>query len=421
MATLNKTFEDIANAIIEKDGIKEKMTPEQMSDRILNISTQPPEEPTLIFGIEIDENNSDPYTRVTYTDNAVGYTPMSVNGTTGAVNYGSWKNFIDEFINPEPCMLKNGTLQYLLNPNDNAKKIDNTNADITSGNDGDVMVKFKKRYYKWEEIGTKRYFKVSNKKIDDTYVRNAFLSEDGNATEEDYMYFSAYEGYSLSGKLRSLSGKTPTTNQDITTFRTQATANGLGYQQETLKKRMYIGGLLCLLGKSTNCQAVFGNGVCSGAIKNTGTLNDKGLFYGLTSNTTTSVKVLGIENFWGNFWTFCDGIHLNNGVYYYKKSSPYNDTSNNYTNTQIVIPSGLGVYIIGMSVFESNILLPNSISGGSGSTYYCDTIDSKNTGITICMVGGDSSANNGCGMFAFSLYNTVTAVYTVTGGRLTYS
>ena len=79
--------------------------------------------------------------------------------------------------------------------------------------------------------------------------------------------------------------------------------NGSG--KSTMAK--LINALLVLMGKSLNTQAVFGRGLdTSGQTAKeayvTGTLNDKGLFWGDSANGTSAVKVFGMENWWACCW-----------------------------------------------------------------------------------------------------------------------
>ena len=74
-----------------------------------------------LYGVRIDTANSNPSTALTYTDDAVGFTPAS--GNNGAFSYGSWADKFP-FNAIKPCLYKNGAVNYYLNPNDYTKKID---------------------------------------------------------------------------------------------------------------------------------------------------------------------------------------------------------------------------------------------------------------------------------------------------------
>jgi hypothetical protein len=157
-------------------------------------------QPYKIYGVAIDLANSNPETAVTYTDDAVGM-------TGGAAAWDSMNIFKDI----KPCLLKNGVVQYYLNPNDFTKKADGSAADITSGNDGDVMIEIPKTGYSISTAGNTLTVKVT----DDPNNPNFKYYAHSRATEGDRskLYIGTYLGWNNGGKLRSLSGKAPTANQ----------------------------------------------------------------------------------------------------------------------------------------------------------------------------------------------------------------
>lgn len=286
------------------------------------------------YGISIDMNQDNPSTAVTYTGLAEGFTPLSCNLTDGSCNYGDWETIITNVFGCKPC-LYNGTRFKYLNPNDYTKFEDGTDAskyiDGTTGS-YDVMVEFKRTWYKYSKEGNILTFEVSDyDRSDEGFVSSAFYSMDKTATIKDYMYYSAYEGFNVSNKIRSLSGKTPTANVTYTNFRTYCKATGTNYGMEDICKRSYILGLLMLVTKSRGIQAAIGNGRVNISSVATGTLNNYGLFAGF-SDTTKAVKCFGIENMWGSLLNWCDGIVTKSSTTLgIKLCPPYNDTGNGYT------------------------------------------------------------------------------------------
>lgn len=68
------------------------------------------------------------------------------------------------------CVAKGKNIQYYLDPNDWSKKADGS-ASVLDGTDGDIRVDTgNKWYYKGFEDGTKRQFRMSLTKVDDTWV-----------------------------------------------------------------------------------------------------------------------------------------------------------------------------------------------------------------------------------------------------------
>ena len=137
-----------------------------------------------IYGVEIDEDNSNPETSVVYTDDAVGFTPMS--GNDGNFQWGSWQSIFNN-LGIKPVMLKDGIEQYELNPNDFSKKLDGSSADITSGNDGDVMIKFPKIYWKINKVGSKLQVKFSTKEFEGAICKAHTVG----SSEKEHIYISA--------------------------------------------------------------------------------------------------------------------------------------------------------------------------------------------------------------------------------------
>lgn len=89
------------------------------------------------------------------------------------------------------CVVKNGKLQYYLNPNDWSKKVDGTPS-VLDGTDGDVMVHIPKFYGKSGSNGNKRWVRISTVKVDASWVEipEMFISAyrntiytDGNTTK----------------------------------------------------------------------------------------------------------------------------------------------------------------------------------------------------------------------------------------------
>ena len=84
------------------------------------------------------------------------------------------------------CLVKNGKVNYYLNPNDWSKKADGTPS-VLDGTDGDVMVHIPKFYGKSGSNGNKRWVRISTTKIDSSWVEipEMFVSAYGITTYTD--------------------------------------------------------------------------------------------------------------------------------------------------------------------------------------------------------------------------------------------
>ena len=422
------------------------------------------EEP-IIYGIHIDPDESNPEDAVTYLADAIGMTPAAMGATT--FNYGSWQNAffmpkpcmlkydgtVDYYLDPTDYSKK-------------ADGTDSDIADKTYAGNAMMefpLIWFK---FVAGTADGEGYFYVSNKRVDDSYKCWCNMDSDGNIIEHFYMaIYNGTMPDGLSDKMRSLSGLrlTPTIDgfvaydntrtytvgalckvdstayQCITAVTTaeefdaekwqEITPNNAGFttgQQEvnaavandtTTKSEWYIEtwcdrvlitALLYLMGKSLNLQATFGRGIDSGSQTAaeayvTGAANDKGLFYGSTSNGNTVVKVFGIENFWACKWHRTAGLVGNSsGGYSYKMTastadgssvSGYNSNGNGYLTTTFNRPASNYVRLM---EFGAHGALPLNTVNGSSATYYCNYFY---TGTGYALVGGSSNSGVGCGFY----------------------
>ena len=205
-------------------------------------------------------------------------------------------------------------------------------------------------------------------------------------------------------------------------------ANGVGWNIEEYSHRRLFNYLVVLMGKSLNSQEVFGNGYvgASGAGSNTtqisGSLDDKGLFYGY-NDQAHAVKVFGIENYWGNVWDWVDGFVTKYGVVHYKMcegtlddstSEGYNDSGTGYINSGVTIAGG---GIKKMKLVPHMGLIP--IEGGGGSSnYYCDTHwGSSSLEHGDAAWGGRRVDHLACGIFCLATNITEAANW---GGAMVY-
>ena len=168
-----------------------------------------------IWGIEIDENDSNPSTCITPTDDLAN-------------------NHIPDF-GEKPCIFRDRRVEYYLDPNDFTKRDDGTDVlfDVASGSAGDVMIEVPKMGYYINRINDKIIIKLTNhpnpSSVDPkfrTYAHTRYQEGD-----RDYIYYGAYLGHTVNGKLRSLPWRTPISCKTIGELRSYAEANGDGYQQ----------------------------------------------------------------------------------------------------------------------------------------------------------------------------------------------
>lgn len=362
-------------------------------------------QPYVIFGVAIDLTNSNPETAVTYTDDAVGM-------TGGAAAWDSMNIFKDI----KPCVLKNGVVQYYLNPNDFTKKADGSAADITSGNDGDVMIEIPKTGFLISTVGNILTVKVT----DDPNNPNFKYYAHSRATEGDRskLYIGAYKGYKDgSNKLRSLSGKAPTVSQTIGTFRTQAQANGSGYDMLSFYPLTLIQCLYLIKYKNLDSQTALGQGYTGGsATQSTGATNTAGMCYGSTS-TTSRVKLFGIEDFWGNVFEWIDGLFCDGSRYIKTAFQGFNDTGNGYTSRGQGATSDISGYMSKPQGTSEAGFIAKEVSGSS-TTYFADYAYLSADCLPI--FGGRWNSGADAGAFRLSVAYSASFSYSDIGARLMY-
>ena len=366
-----------------------------------------------VYGVRIDTTDSNPETACEYTDNAVGM--LAAHGNNGAFNGGDWLTRYP-FNSIRPCLFKNGAVVGYLNPDNFAQFENGTDADIESGDAGDVMIEIPKFYYKIGRNGNYVEVKIANALMAG-FTDYAFSYK---GESKDKFYIGAYLGYKDSNnKQRSLTGKTVTGNITIGAARTAAQANGAGYEQLSFNKLTALQVLYVVMFKNLNSQAALGQGYTSASnFRDTGATDEKGMTYG--TNTAASaddtVKFLGIEDFYGNLYQWVDGYVSGNNIVLVADGN-FNDTGDGYESHA---RHGSVSYSYIKDVEGDNILAFTPKTGGaSTTTYYADY---GHIGNSACVPYFGGYFGNGAVAGAFRLCCDCSASYAgpSVGARLTF-
>jgi hypothetical protein len=377
------------------------------------VSATPTEAPAfVVYGVRIDNTNSNPETGVIYTDDAAGF----IGGST------DWDSRFP-FNTIRPCMLKAGVVQYYLDPIDYAKKADGSASDITSGTDGDAMIEIPKMAYSIKTVGNYTYVKVTNNtsptnNVDGTEDWCFHAHTRSTAGDKNNLYVGAYLGWTDgSTKLRSLSGKAPTATQTIGTFRTRAQANGTGYDQIAFYPLTLLQSLFLVRYKNRDSQTALGRGFVddNSAATNTGGANTRGLYYG-EGTGKQQMKFAGIEDFWGNLYYWIDGLFSNTTRNMLTGFTSFNDTGSGYTDRGQGATSNIGNYMSVSQGTSSTGFIAKTISG-SESTYFCDYAHLSASSLPI--FGGRWASASSAGAFRLSVASAIGA-FSDLGGRLMF-
>lgn len=395
---------DASNIIVLTKAEYDALGPEKYSDGVQYFvpDAGKVEDDLVIYGWHVDPSESDPSDAVTYLKDAVGKTPAAMGAST--FSYGDWA---DAFFMPKPCMLGfDGIVEYYLDPDDYLKKADGTASDITTSTTANAMMEWPLIWYKFEagEADGEGYFYCSNKKVDDSYKCWCNVNSENEITEH---FYTAIYNVTGTEKARSLSGIVLTSangnglttgTQEETRAKANNTTSAVEWYLETYADRVLISALLILMSKCLDDQAAYGRGLDTGGQSAkeayvTGTLNDKGLFWGDISDGTNGVKVFGMENFYGCAWQRTAGLVGVSSGYAYKltygnadgsTATGYNSTGTGYLPVVAIQPSS--GYVSKM-LFGGHGMLP-SVTSGSSSTFYACYLYK---GTRYAIFGGNSS------------------------------
>lgn len=361
------------------------------------------------------------------------------------------------------CVVKNGKLQYYLNPNDWTKTSNGSNSNL-DGTDGDVMIHTPKFYGKSGSNGNKRWVRISTVKVDASWVEipEMFISAyrntiytDGDTTKiasvvsTDAKYRgggrrSEYDQYLSTDQFKTDLGK-PVSNISRATMRTYAVATGqelLCYEfykwifywnyvieyanfnsqkefnSELTSDGYHQGGLGP--GLTTWDWGQWGSYNGNYAITPCGYTNEFGNFSGVKAiqlkspeKTLYANRWRGFENPFGDIWTNLEGIVIkrdaakaNSNVYTTTDVSKYGEDYSLFdiAGVEIAQDGWIKTFDLGSKAE----IIPSSIAG-SESTYKCDhhwcNVDSVEN--RTLLVGGSAYHGGIAGLGSFYSNNGV--------------
>ena len=366
-----------------------------------NISGTP--QPFVVFGVDINLADSNPNTWATYTDDAVGMEAGSAE----------WDN-MPLFRDIASYLFKDGAEVGKLKKGDPTKFEDGTTADITSGNAGDVMTKFTRGGLKMWTTGNILSIRITDNPEAEGFSYKAFKR---GSADRDCFYLGRYKGYVSGGKMRSLSGKTPTANQTIGTFRNNAHAMGSGYENSGYYQLLWRQALYAIKYKMQNAQDVIGKGYVGGsAVTTTGSTNGKGDTYG-TSSTTQQMILFGLEDFYGNIWEWVDGLVTDASRNILTATDNFNDSGSGYDSFSSGVTSNIGNYLSKPQGNADTGFTAKEVNG-SATTYFCDS--SYLSASCVARFGGSYSSGDSAGVFYFDVYGASSFSDAGIGGRLMF-
>ena len=366
------------------------------------------------IGVEWNQNTDD-WTRINEYGNSISVTTEDFD------NHAVWGEL-------KRCTLAdNGSVNhYGANPRGDG-------LDLT-GADGQVMVEIPKFYVMSLSPAPNVYqWWVSPVPKTGFELHPGFLQRGG--IERDNIYYGAYEAHWNAGtaKLESITGATVDNNKTIATFRTNAAARGPRWGITNIWALSAVQLLYYIEYANANSQATIGPGI-TGMVAGQVTGYDSadtnigvnGTGTGVTGGAVSPAVYRGMENVWGNYWTFVDG---------------YNALDTEY---RIIRRDGTGIFADALALgdYEASIAVPitsngyisnihyedllkylfvPSAVGGSSTTYLCDHSYAHDLAeVNILMSGGHWTFAGAAGVAfrhsAYALADTSTNV----SGRLEY-
>ena len=362
--------------------------------------------------------------------------------------------------NMRRCVLSSsGRVNYYLSPVNSAYKADGVTPSVLNGSDGNVMVEIPKFYYKYERNGINNTWQVRSIPFVGGVVHPAFIKA---GVEVPYRYISAYDacyldatdGLYKSGlnldnmtanldlvndKLASVSGVYPLVGVTRAQCRTLATNVGSGWHQLDFALWSAIQMLFVAEYASFNSQLKLGAGntngsyLASSAVQSdspytvAGASNSWG--NGSTNGTqpsagakpgTAYMSYRGIENWFGNCWSWCDGINVNVGtaglVHYTNNYTNFADnTTTNYTQISSAYPTTAGYIKDILSEIGFGFLSSNNTTTFLTDYHYASTSLSR-----VVSVGSRAYIGAAAGAFCVDSTNASSVATRNFGARLCF-
>ena len=381
-----------------------------------------------VMTVIIDQSDSNPATCCSYADDAIG---MPSGKTTSATS--EWQ----QFFGYRPCLFKDGQVVGYLNPNDYTKFEDGTEADITSGNSGDVMIEFPRRGLNISKSGSQIRISMTDNPDNPSFEYKAHTR---GTARKDFFYIGAYESSikedRYGGIPESLSGKKANRETSLFDWRIYTYDKGDGYELVTFYQWIYLQAMFILQFKNINSQSL-GAGCKASVSFTNGALNTSGMV--AVNQSTSAVKLFGIENiFKENYYQLIDGITCIVSDPYCQFWIAPNNTGFNSVQTggyeQLILWNGYEIaefttntkgYISSVSGETESGFFPTAING-SLTTYYGDEVylyphDTVYTRPDIAVaVGGSKSDDYACGLFSILCEPHAEEVSSIVGARMSY-
>lgn len=383
-----------------------------------------------------------PYTPTSNVTFYAHFTSSIIVGVTGLTNSSGDLTLTDSISNVDTyTTVRNENFTSVVNPL--SEYFPFNQIEEFTDSEGNVFVKFPKIWMKWEKdsSGNISGYKFSNGKADDDYfISDAYLnpSDTTGNTYCDYFALGKYEMSGSSSKGFSKSGVPCLTNITIADAREASRAYGNasnlanGYQQLDLAQLVMYNLLCMMFYRTANIQKVYGGRTGCGTVPMWENASVTGTCDGVAGmngwNTSTDcVKMLGIENPYGNVFKWVDGVWFSDAtIYVHRFSQQYTDGTWNAKTLQFNRPTSDGYvkYLKSGDTSDTrSFVYASETTGDSNSepTYYGDYAwyTSTVTGTVLC-AGGAWDFTTAAGLWSLTGSHTNSVTYPLIGARLSY-
>lgn len=268
-----------------------------------------------------------------------------------------------------------------------------------------VLVSIPKFWYKWTRSGTSMKLQIADKAVEGFHVSPAHQDRGDGVGERSVVYVGRYHS---AENYKSRSNTKPEGNKRRNEARTGIHNLGSTVWQFDFSMLWTIYMLYLVEFADWNTQKTIGNGSGGQAhigVGNTGLTDNMqyhtGTVYPSRNTYGAGCQYRWIEDMWGNFYDWVDGIYFNaTDIYNIKNPALFSDTSGGIKTGTRLTASG---YVSEWNIPTQNgfdwALFPSALDG-SGTTYICDYYHyMENSAALICGGYTYTDANQDCGLF----------------------
>lgn len=278
---------------------------------------------------------------------------------------------------------------------------------------GDIMIEVNEFWYRRVQREDKKFEIIVAPKYKAGFKPDPWHYVNGKHYEKRYI-----SKYKLNEDFKSLSGQTPRTSTALNTARTSLKAKGMN--ELTFQAQYSLVMLMLVKYATTDVQAVVANGYSKGQhVFATGSAdNVKGTDGSATAVTAEENSLaLGIEDFWGNCWSYIDGAVCYAGKVYFKdvdtiQTDPSNTNDlTSWTATTSTYPNGgssTPITAIANDADYDWLFMPSADTNATTQTVNDNYWSAY--GLQAPVVGGSAWVGSHCGLFACACYDAVGCV-----------